>query len=152
MIVVSGQFYCIDPEIYRITLLAPVVQRVDRTFLCINLYPVGNSINFHSICAVNSAIVPLNNFTFALIYMFFTKWNWIYDWVKLPIQENDSAENVPVVWDIYGSYVMTTTTTVTRISQICMYNDGQTIYFRTLCMPSMRVTHFNILHLFGIFW
>ena len=68
MIVVSGQFYCIDPKIYRITLLAPVVQRVDRTILCINRYPVGNSINFHSIYAVNSAIVPLNNL--ALIYIF----------------------------------------------------------------------------------
>lgn len=68
MIVVSGQFYCIDPKIYRITLLAPVVQRVDRTILCIIRYPVGNSINFHSIYAVNSAIVPLNNL--ALIYIF----------------------------------------------------------------------------------
>lgn len=68
MIVVSGQFYCIDPKIYRITLLAPVIQRVHRTILCINLYPVGNSINFHSIYAVNSAMVPLNNL--ALIYIF----------------------------------------------------------------------------------
>ena len=92
MIVVSGQFYCIDPKIYRITLLAPVVQRVDRTILCINLYPVGNSINFHSIYAVNSAIVPLNNFTFALIYMFFLP-SGIEFMIELHYQfkENDSG-------------------------------------------------------------
>lgn len=144
MIVVSGQFYCIDPKIYRITLLAPVVQRVDRTILCINLYPVGNSINFHSIYAVNSAIVPLNNFTFALIYMFFYQVElnlWLSyithsrKWLRCLVNK---AENVPVVWDIYGSYVMTTTTTttVTRISQICMYNDGQTIISALFACPA----------------